>query len=298
MSQPPTCPICYYAYDDELVIPKLLSCGNHHSVCHKCLAELLKTSNPKCPLCQASLQRAMSCFRDNNDIIDSFNYIKRVQERECLSSCSKCHLQGDEEMFVVCSSCFNNGSLAEVDLKALCVACFSKCHKDHETVPLVEMRAMKTAEMLRSRLVSYTNYNKTIGSYISEILPYLTESESLSNSLADMAEHARSSKILKKISKTFDDDTKYLTEAIKKFQDEMVLTFLTLLKNKIQIQKIHIKSMKAFCTVQKEVPKKPEVQFQIISSVFLIFALLKLLFIHLTTRVKKEKVTNDNTASQ
>ena len=76
------CPVCYYTFDVNTRIPRVLTCG--HNLCSSCCAKIYAEGNISCPICKKD-----NCYDNVSLITQNYIVIEMIQEIK----------QTDEPMF-------------------------------------------------------------------------------------------------------------------------------------------------------------------------------------------------------
>ena len=149
-----TCPVCYTAYDKTVHLPKNLpSCG--HTLCVHCLANILKQSDPKCPLDNR-------VFSQDQTSLNSFptNSVVSHLIEEIL---------GDEELCKIHKR--TKKIVCLTDEVRICIDCVDSIkHKDHAFMTLKEARfeIIKLKQKLAAALESVNEHHQEIKNIIED----------------------------------------------------------------------------------------------------------------------------------
>ena len=124
-----TCPVCFEYFDSQALRPLILpKCG--HTICAKCLRQIIKTSSIiKCPVCRKTNQSEMA--RVNHALLELSEATKNTQ------NCPVHQL----EIVGFCQD----------DSQLLCGACVME-HNSHECFALDDPRVLEVAEKGKVRL--------------------------------------------------------------------------------------------------------------------------------------------------
>ena len=133
------CPVCYEGYEETGEhIPRILPC--HHSVCEKCITELLRGYTFTCPECRKkhhALKDSKS-FPQNKYIL---SLLKKTLEGARRGNFDICEGH-DREISLFCN---------EVGCKkAVCSLCLISDHKNHDIKDLQEINTGKSQNITKN----------------------------------------------------------------------------------------------------------------------------------------------------
>ena len=173
-----TCPICFGQYDAEEHIPRILPCGNGHSICSACILHLLFSSdaNLQCPFDRSNMrlkERSLADFPQNL----ALKYF--LVENNPITFCQ---VHGNKKLDIVCLQCRCR----------ICYICEKRQHQGHKTELLEDV-------MLRV---------KEKATKFKECIHIIEDARTKRNALIEKKE----SKLRDAIDKTFEDYIKKLLE--------------------------------------------------------------------------------------
>ena len=122
------CPVCYETFDIERTIPRLLPCT--HTVCEKCLSELLRGQVIICPQCRKKhkAESGANGFPQNKYIVKLLS-----NKAEFSGKFDVCQKHG-RDLSLYCKDC----------KKEICQVCLIQHHKSHDVVDEIEEVKDKT----------------------------------------------------------------------------------------------------------------------------------------------------------
>jgi len=147
------CPVCYLDFDTQQCIPKVLpKCG--HSICKKCLSQIIKSPRPFCPLDNSNFSQD---YRNIDDFSTNYLAISFLEKKEELQRCNIHNKDQDlvclTNHILVCSGCVIFGE-----------------HKGHNVQLLSDFE-----EIARKKKIHLENISKKISASISSFRKALEE---------------------------------------------------------------------------------------------------------------------------
>ena len=129
-----SCSICFEDYEESGDhVPRLLPCS--HTLCEKCVCELIDGNNITCPqdrkTCQADFETRK--FPQNNYILKQIHDGKKRGFKRCVNH--------GREINLFCRN--------EACQQELCSLCLTENHKKHDVVDLLSIKEAKLAEIAK-----------------------------------------------------------------------------------------------------------------------------------------------------
>ena len=117
------CPICYEEFNEEMHAPRTLSkCG--HTVCDKCLDDLCKTNQLKCPACIMIYPKPNNFrteYPKNFTLLSFIMEMKAIQNDLCPTHKQKLSLYDPLGHVFLCSECYMGANIPHENLTPLIV---------------------------------------------------------------------------------------------------------------------------------------------------------------------------------
>ena len=133
------CPVCYEGYEEiGDHVPRILPC--HHSVCEKCVEELLRGYTFTCPECRKKHHalRDKKSFPQNKYIV---SLLRKTGETSRVGNFDACEIHHRE------ISLFCNEAGCK---KAVCSLCLISGHKNHDVKDLQEINQNKSETIMKN----------------------------------------------------------------------------------------------------------------------------------------------------
>ena len=127
-----SCPICFEDYEVQGdFIPRLLPCT--HTLCQKCLQELLVDKSLQCPECRKRhpADSGIRSFPQNKYILSTIKRQEAIEKEPTFEVCE----QHGRELILFCTEVFCQN--------AICSLCLSVYHRGHEVVDLQQLKEEK-----------------------------------------------------------------------------------------------------------------------------------------------------------
>ena len=132
------CPVCFEKFEAAgEKTPRIFPCT--HTVCEKCIADIIKNTELTCPKCRKKYRAAngVKSFPENPYIINTINIIEEKKEEQ-FEFCK----EHKRELSIYCSD--------ESCMKAICQLCLMKSHMGHNVVDRIEEHKTKLEVLLKS----------------------------------------------------------------------------------------------------------------------------------------------------
>ena len=132
------CPVCLEKYETTgEKLPRIFPCN--HTVCEKCLTNIIKNTELVCPNCRKKYRAANGAksFPENPYVINTINILEEKKEEE-FEFCK----EHQRELSMYCND--------ESCMKPICQLCLLKSHTGHNVVDRVEEHKKKLGVLLKS----------------------------------------------------------------------------------------------------------------------------------------------------
>ena len=221
MDETTNCPICWETYEETgEYIPRLLPCS--HTLCEKCVAEMLERSQDSCPTCKnGQAKNAIVCPECRTEHTATDSGVKSFpQNKYVLTIIRKMKLYGETVGEKAVKKCDEHGSDLILYCKekgcgvAICALCLIQGHRGHDVVDMDEARREKKRNMLVARVEKLT---EKLNAKKSQLQTAKNEGEGIQKTCLAMLE-SRRDQVKKIIDKKFDE---LVEEASKEFNTNL-----------------------------------------------------------------------------
>ena len=208
MDETTNCPICWETYEEAGEhIPRLLPCT--HTLCEKCVAEILDRSQDSCPTCSNGYEKnAIVCPECRTEHSATDNGVKTFpQNKYVLTIIRKMKMYGETVGERAVKKCDEHDSDLRLYCKeqgcgvAICALCLIQEHKGHDVVDREEARRDKKRDMLIARVEKLT---ERLNAKMDQVQTAKNEGEGIQKTCLAMLE-SRRDQVKKIIDEKFDE---------------------------------------------------------------------------------------------
>ena len=224
------CPVCFEEYTEKGGhVPRLLPCS--HTICEKCLEELIHNNKVDCPECRIKHEATSGkrSFPQNKYIITHLHRIQKEEKKNDSKarsgSLEKCP-EHDREKTLFCRE--------PECLEPVCPICLARFHKQHKYVD-IEAQKEKCEPLLNDMDTLQINIQEHIEKLIASREEVEAEKVTCVTALK-----ARKEEIINKVNKKFDtlfDEAEALTRMTSKGIDENICSIVRNVKTLTGLRK-------------------------------------------------------------